>query len=358
VYNIRRFIVLAVLVALVLTLLFLPVRIPFDLVSVGVATPLEEWKLVQDANGGLLANHLQFRTGITQGVAAWQFRGGDISGMSLAIPSDSSVWVDEGDTLVRMYSAQVQEQILDLENSLEYQRAQFQNLNTGEKPPTVHQAEAQLKYAQEQLDFAEKQYILKAPLYKEGLIALLEFQECENLLQLAKTAVQTAKKQLEVVATGEKPELLGVTTTEIGNLERRLDFLKKRNASYIVRAPFSGRTTPVAPYSGDLLILQNFDLYLVNIPVKTRDLRWIGDSTRIEIVDPATGDKINAQLLEKGSKSEVLDNQAVNFLLAAVRLPRDKKLNLGPGTQCIVHCDELSPLDYLKRILNSPVSTQ
>jgi hypothetical protein len=354
----RRVVVLVVLIALLLSVLYFPIKIPYDLVSVGVVSPLEEWKLVQDANGGLLANRLHYRTGITSDVAVWQFNSGDISGMDVAIPTDSAVWVSQGDTIIRMYSAQVQEQILDLENSLKYQRAQLQNLNTGEKPPTVQQAESELKYAQEQLDLAEKQYTLKLPLFQEGLLSKLEFQTTENAVSLAKTAVKTAEKQLDVVATGEKPEIVQVTQTEINNLQRRLDFLRQRNASYMVVAPFNGISSPVIPASGDLLVLQNIDIYLVHIPIKTRDLKLIGHEAKIFVTDPSSGHMYPAQLLEKGTKSEVIGSNLVNFLQVSVQIPKGQTLNIGPGAHCLVHCDDLSPIEYLKRIMNTPISSE
>lgn len=92
-----------VLLGVVLAALFLPVKIPYELVSTGYVTPLEEWRLTQSTGGSLVATRRHFRTGMMAKVAAWQFQDGYLSGMELAIRVDTFDFVHRGDTVLRFF---------------------------------------------------------------------------------------------------------------------------------------------------------------------------------------------------------------------------------------------------------------
>lgn len=348
----RRGVALVVLVAVMVAGLFLPVKIPYELVSVGSVTPVEEWRLMQDAGGSLMATRKNFRTGMVSNISVWQFQEGDISGMELAIRADTLAFVSRGDTILRFFSTQILEQIAALEQELQIRTAERSVLVTGEKIPTVEEAQARLNFAREQLVLAEKQYAMDEPLYRDGVIAKIEYERSKNAYELARIAVETAEKTLQVVTTGAKPELVSVNKAQIEALTRNLRLLRQRYANYIVTAPFDAVVSPVGD-TGEVIVLQNIDRYLIHIPVRTTEVRYIKPSSKVRVEDLAGGETFEAEIMEVSKRAQVIVTQQVNFVLATVKPPDGKLLNQGLTAQCTVQCDALTPIEYLKRLLGS-----
>jgi hypothetical protein len=345
---------MAVLLGLVVAGLFLPVKIPYELVSTGNVTPLEEWRLTQNTGGGLLAVRRHFHTGMMSKVAAWQFQGGYLSGMELAVRVDTVSFIHQGDTVLRFFSSQILEEMGMLEQELHVRLAEREMLRTGEKPEMVEEAESRLRFALEQLALAEKQFAINEPLYRDGVIARVTYDSSKNALELARIAVRTAEKTLAVVSTGAKAETVGVNQAQIESLQSRLQLLRQRHANYIVTAPFDALVTPVQ-LPEEVMILQNVERYLVQIPVRLADLRYIGPSSSFRITDQASGRTYPAEMLEIGKSTQVIGGQQVNFVLAAVRPEPGLPINPGLSAQCIVNCDLLTPYEYLTRLLGASI---
>lgn len=346
-----RGLTLIALVLLVLAALYLPISIPYDLVSIGSVMPAEEWRLIQDAGGSLSSSHQDNRSGIVSDLSNWQFERGDLSGMEVTLSPADSGRVGLGDTIVRMYSAVIQKQIIDLENSLNVKKSEQRVLVTGEKPPIVQEAESKLVFAREALVLREKEYNMAKPLLAENLISRLEFNRIENALDLAKIDIITAEKALDVANTGLKDESVDFNRSELLALERELDFLRRRNAGYVIRAPFTGVCAPIRT-PGEVLILQNVETCIVTIPIKSEEMAYLSDSARVEVIDPITQRHYFGKVLRILPQTQVLDSKSVGFLTAVISPSNThERISLGLSAKCIVHCGRLDQRKYLQRIL-------
>jgi hypothetical protein len=342
-----RGITLIILVLLVAAALFAPVSIPYELVSIGSVTPAEEWRLVQDAGGSLSSSLQNFKTGVVEQLNSWQFERGDLSGMEVTNFGS----LEEGDTIIRMYSAVIQQQIIDLNNQLNIKRSEQQVLVTGEKPPIVQEAEEKLHYAREALVLREKEYATAKQLFDEALLAKLELVRIQNTLDLARIAVTTAEKTLLVANTGTKPETVGLNNSELIALQKQLDFLRRRNAGYVIRAPFSGVVTPIRE-PGEVLILQRVDECIVTIPVKVEEMPFINDSARITVFDPMTLRSFSARVLSRSMQTQILGGKSVGFITAVIKPSAvNAPITLGTAAKCTIDCGQLNPRQYLARIL-------
>jgi hypothetical protein len=347
-----RLIAFVVLLILLTSALYVPVGIPYRLFSIAQVSPLEEWRLSQDATNGLAATHQDYQTGRIRRINSWQFQRGDISAMELTIPGDSSVQIALGDTIVRMFSALVQQEILDIENELKALQSETKVLTTGEKIETIQQAKARLEQAKTQLQIRQKEFDINKDLFEKNVIARLEYIRSENALDQAKAAVITAEKELLVVETGVKVESVDFNRTQITNLQRKLAFLRERRAGYVIRAPFSGTTAPIREV-GEVLILQNLNTYVLQIPVKVEEMRYINSKVKIAVTDPFTGKIFLAKYLGKAAQTQVIDSRSVGFITALIEMETAReKLTLGIASRCEITCDELNPRQFLARLLN------
>lgn len=345
-----RILTLIILITFLLIALFYPFKISYNLESIGTIYPIEEWKITQDGSGNLIGSHRYNLTGITSKINSWQFKAGDLSGMEVVIKPDSLVHVHQGDTLIRMYSTIVLEQILDYTTQINVLKSQTNELNTGEKQQIIKEAQAKLDFAKEQFVIKEKEYKIAKELFDGGAIASLEFSQKENAFMLAKIEIERATKDLQIVETGQKIETIHVNQTQIDAIQKKLDYLRKVNTGYVITAPFEGDIMPT-DLPEDVLVLKKVKECLVEIPVKINDLKYIKDQSVIEILDARDNLKYTAQMIRKGTTSKIVDSKSVAFLLAKINVPNQQPITLGLGAKCYIKCDELSQIDYLKRAL-------
>ncbi|MCC7467063.1 MAG: hypothetical protein IT261_12375, partial [Saprospiraceae bacterium] len=222
------------ILAVLLAALYVPIELPYASESIGRVLPAQEWRLVQDQTGRLTSVIRDHKSGTAQQIDAFQFEQGDFSGIKIDIPEGS--FVRAGDTVVRMYSIRQREEIQEIEAQLTLYGAQLQSDITGDKPPIVEEAENKLHFAEQDLKLKEDFYHLKKKLKEEGLIAATEFQIAENEWNLAKIQVQIARKYLENVNTGLKLETVGITQAQLQGLKNRLQILRQKGLSFVIRA--------------------------------------------------------------------------------------------------------------------------
>ncbi|MBC7774558.1 MAG: hypothetical protein H7246_03900 [Phycisphaerae bacterium] len=330
--------------------LYVPMQVPYAAQSIGRVLPAQEWRLVQDQTGRLTSVVRDHKQGIAQQIDAFQFEQGDFSGIKIEIPAGA--FVAMGDTVVRMYSIRQREEIQQIEGELSLFTAQLQSDKTGDKPPIVQEAENKLHFAQQDLVLKENFYHLKKKLKDDGLIATTEFQTAENDWNLAKIQVEIAKKTLETVGTGLKTESVGITEAQLKGLRNRLNILKQKGLAFVIRAPFSGWVVASA-LPEELLTFQRADEYVVQIPVRVEQLRYLKPDVIIQVTDVQTGHVFTGRYGALGSKVEVLDNRQVSTLTAFV-LPDSTgaRLSTGVSAMCRIDFGQVTQREFLRRILN------
>jgi hypothetical protein len=338
------------IIGILLASLWIPVEIPFLADSVGRVYPAQEWQLLQDQTGRITSVIRDYRVGATSRIDAFQFEQGDISGVQFDLPPDRFVHV--GDTVVRMYSIRQNEEIQNIEAQLALYNAQLQADLTGDKPPVVQEAENRLHFAEQDLIQKERIFLIKNPLWEQQLIAFTEYQEAESAYNLAKIQVGIAQQYLESVRTGLKTESVGITQAQLRGLRDRLDILRRKGLSFVLRAPFSGWVVPVIAPPEEQLILQQAGEYVVHIPVKVEHLPYLNNETVITVTDQQTLRNYPARMLQTGMKIEVLDNRQVSTITAIVATDSlNTRLGTGVSVICQIDFGKINQREYLRRIM-------
>jgi hypothetical protein len=340
------------LTVFVLCGLYIPLRIPYKLESVGSLLPAAEWKLVQDGAGNLLATQQDYLHGNVKNLASWQFDRGDLAGMDLVAQPDSFGFVQRHDTLIRMYSTAARQRMLELETQIQQIEAQYMELATGSKVPVVEAAQTRLQAAETAFTLREREWQVAERLLPEGLISVLEHTAKQNAYELAKIEIGQARKQLEVVNTGEKVQTLDANNARTAALQKQLAQLRQQYLGFVVKCPFDGVLVPVQ-MPGEVLVVQQIAPCVLRIPVRTSEMRHLGDSPRIIVTDPITAREYLATLWAKQPKTEVINGQSVSFLIATVAVPKPpERLTLGLGASCSITCDTLNQREYITRLLH------
>lgn len=349
-HDLKRILGGLIILAVFVAALYIPMQIPYTAESIGRVLPAQEWRLVQDQTGRLTSVVRDHKLGAAQQIDAFQFEQGDFSGIKIDVPAGA--FVTAGDTVVRMYSIRQREEIQSIEAQLSLYGAQLRSDKTGDKPPIVQEAENKLHFAEQDLTLKENFYHLKKKLKDEGLIAATEYQTAENDWNLAKIQIEIARKYLENVGTGIKTEGVGITEAQLRGLQNRLQILKQKGLAFVIRAPFSGWVVASA-LPEELLTLQRADEYVVQIPVRVEQLRFLRPGIQIQVTDVQTGHLFNGHYGSLGSKVEVLDNRQVSMLSAYI-LPDSigTRLSTGVSTVCKIDFGMVSQREFLLRVLN------
>lgn len=306
--------------------------------------------LVQDQTGRLTSVVRDHKTGAAQQIDAYQFEQGDFSGMHIDLPAGA--FVQAGDTIVRMYSTRQSQEIQSIEAELNLYAAQLSAEKTGDKAPIVQEAENKLHFSEQDLTLKTTFYETKKRLKEEGLIAVTEFQAAENDYQLAKIQVEIARKTLETVGTGLKNESVNITEAQLRGLRDRLNLLRQKGLSFVLRAPFSGYVVP-SLLPEELLILQRSDEYIVHIPIKAEQMPYLSPTSVIKVMDIKTHRIFNAKYMSTLPKVEILDNRQVAIIAASV-MPDSTGIRLSTGisTRCSIDFGKINQREYVGRILN------
>lgn len=348
--DVKRLLGGLLILGILLASLWIPMEIPFVAESVGRVYPAREWQLLQDQTGRITSVVRDYRLGATSQIDAYQFEQGDISSIQFALPPGR--FVHAGDTVVRMYSIRQKEEIQDIEAQLALYGAQLRADVTGDKPPVVQEAENRLHFAEQDLLQKEKIFQIKKPLWEQQLIAYTEYQEAESAYNLAKIQIGIAQQYLETVRTGLKLESVGVTQAQLRGLQNRLEILRSKGLSFVLRAPFNGWVVPVIAPPEEQLILQQAGEYVVQIPVKVEHLPYLNDGTVFNVTDMQTQRTYQARLYQTGTKIEVLDNRQVSNITVIVEPDSlNTRLSTGVSALCRIDFGKVNQREYLRRIL-------
>ena len=345
----ERLISLAVITGIVLFALFFPFKIPYEIVSIGSVYPSKEWRLVQDGGGSVMSTLQDYEQGVIDNVASFQFNGGDFSTMKLA---HTEGWVQEGDTILRMYSSLINEQIDQLSNDIAIKNATLHAYGAGEKNPIVQESANKVRFSKEELALKERYFNMQKQLYKDSVISKREFLEAENSYALAKISVEVANKALETVGTGQKGENLEIVKNEIMALEERRNFLISKKAASAIVSPFTGQIRPNI-LVGQILTLQDVNKVIIHVPVKVESLPYLSMNNTVSIEDVQNLKKFVGKIQKIDNKVDVLDGRRVVFVQAIVEpLKTGERLSIGMSANCKIYCDTVQQLEYLKRLLN------
>ncbi len=352
----RRFLGFGLMVLVLIVILYLPIKVPYDLISVGRILPMREWKLTIDANGALSAQELDNLKGVVNNVGNWQFKGGDLSGLKLWDQVFTDSVLNAGDTLLVMRSIQVQEELINLQTNKRVKEGELQEMLTGEKIEILQESDAKITEANSQLEIAQQQYDIQSKLYKDGVIPIADFQMSEFRLKNAQNVLKTAKASLSVVNTGSKLETIERKRREIRALQDQIKIVERKFEGLVVKSPFDGRLAPAVAI-GELLIVQSKEEYLIQIPIRIEDMADLPIKAAVEVTDIASGKIYNARIYQKLANTAVLDGKAVGFLLAIMKSDESEQVHLGLNASCTIHLAQLNLREYLKRILKFRVNS-
>jgi hypothetical protein len=341
--------VVAATVAICIIVLMLPLKVPYTVKTFGRLQPIQRWMVTSGANGQLLTSLINYKTGLADGYRASQFaREGTIK-FSFHPRILAGDYVRAGDTVATIYSSGTEERVADLQGQLKVMRATLTADVTGEKESIIRQYEAVVAHAEEKAANQRRITERLQTLYQRQLATQQEFEIAESESRVLDADVDIAKAQLKAARTGVKPESTELIEAKLATLGDDLSAVHERQESFCLFSPISGRISRT--YSADtLLVVSDTTAYVVLIPITISDVSYVVPGQLVRITVGRKDDQVDGRLLLLDTQTHQLKGRQIQIGTALIE-QTSMDLPLGMISPCVVQCGSVTPLEYVKRVI-------
>lgn len=338
--------------AVLLVVLFaLPLELPYSIKAPCKILPRQEWLLVRNPDGSLVATHYDNLLGVPKTYSLFQAERGDdmqfVMHENIA-PGDT---VCAQDTLGFIRSNETERQLKKLTGELQLAVAEQKIYETGAKSAVIREAENKLERARLRAEAERRILARKKELYERNLISRQEFEDAEIVTGLAEKEIEIASDQLMAAKSGSKEELIALARSRIAVLQEEIATLRKRLASFIITAPMRG--VLFRTFSRDtLLSLGQMQPCVAVLPVRVEQQHLVARDQQVEVRVPGSRDAVPGRIWHIGNAVEVVQGGQVIYLIAELNQPA---IDVLPGmmAEAKIFCQAVRPVTFLARFLAS-----
>ncbi len=334
--------IIGIFLGLILILFMNNVWVWDDINSLGEILPGKEFHLIRSQDDKIVMILKNNLNGTVERYSIISVERGDAIKMSLDNSIKVGGFVNPGDTICKLISAETMYQIVRLEGLISTEIATLNFYKTGEKTAIIEEAKGRLELAQQQLEYQGKVLERMKILYEKNLISPQEYETAENLFKLYQANVSIARAQLDVLETGAKPEQIKLIETKIESLRNELNALKQKAQSYIITSPISGVIFKFS--SGDtILSMADTSIFCCFIPVNVAERAKIRNGQTVEV---KSSEIIQAKIDAVESSVRVINFKQMVLVRAIIE---NKNENLIPHlvVKCRIKVKKVKLLDYV-----------
>ena len=342
---------LLLLAAVLLTVMFLPVKIGYSIKTPGKLLPAREWIVSRGTDGRLISAVIDHRRGVNENYSVSQFERGDAVQFRLRPEVAAGASIAKGDTLGSIYSNDFERQFIELEGALAEANATLGLLTSGEKRSVVDEAEKSLEFARKEAEEQDRVFQRVKGLYDRNLISKEEFEITSGDKELSGIKVMIAEAQLQKVQSGAKVEEVDLIKARILALQQEIETLSKRMAQFTLISPVSGIAQQV--YSGDtVLVVQDTTELLLKMPVAWLQRRYVAADQKVRLNAPDIDGEPDGKMLSLDKAVHSISGRPVVMATAIIQKYHPEFV---PGLilSCSITCEPILPREYLLRIVSA-----
>ncbi len=356
-YRYRKYLALLIVLSIIGIILFFPLKVQFNFRSNSWINPVKKWSLRSDLEGNFYSELQNFSTGAIEKSTSYRFDRSDIATLKLSDGMANNAGVGAGDTVGWLYSRLVEERISQLENLLEVQKKLLESNVAGEKSEIIENLRQKKLLAEQQYDYARKNYLRSEALFRDSVITAFEFDIDETAFQTAKTNVDIAKSDYEIAVTGVKPEEIKLIEQQILAYENELEFLNETRKTYLLTSPINGKLVfnHHLPEQMEYVAVSDTSGYMLYVPVKIQYRLYLRKNMEIEVIIPGSSERLQARITDISDK---VDNILTNMVAYQVVFVKAEILNNSPlivpglSVQSIFKGEKITLREYIARTIN------
>ncbi|MFC1485666.1 HlyD family secretion protein [Candidatus Latescibacterota bacterium] len=260
--------------------------------------------------------------------------------------------IDEGDTVCRIYSSEIERELVNLRGELDIRKAALKLVETGEKESVIEEARHFVASAHEQLNEQENITVRQKALFEAGFVPYQDYELAASQLELFRIEVEKAEAQLATVMTGVKREERDYIIAAIAGLEHDIDALAEKRGHLTITAPFSGKVFDQYADSSATVTIGDMSRLCVMLLVELKHIQYIRRNQTVEIRVDGIDETLRGTLTSVGTVSRmVLDNQ-VTVAIAVLDSP-GRELPAGAIADCRIHVEPVTVREYLRRTITT-----
>lgn len=160
--------------------------------------------------------------------------------------------VKEGQLLVRMEDDVVRLQMEQARAGWEAAQAQYRKADTGVRPEELASAKASLAQAEADLQVARNNLERSRKLFEAGTLPRAKYEDARNQVNSGETQVANARRQVDLMEQGARPEDIAMARAQADASHRQLDLARLQLDNANVTAPMAGTVVKVHANRGQM----------------------------------------------------------------------------------------------------------
>lgn len=352
-YRYSKHIALILVLGAIVSLFFMPIKVPFSFRTTALVHPLKKWSLRTDQDGNFFGELKNFQTGAIEQSTSYRFERGDIATLRVNGNVTNNSKVHQGDTLGYLYSRLVEERYQRLINQLAVEQRQLQSSLAGEKEEVVQNLQQKLVLAEQQLDLMKKNFERMQVLYSDSVITSAQFEDAESQYLSAITNVDIAKSNYQIALTGDKPENIALIRENIARYNKEIIFLEGTKQQYVLVSPINGKLilNQHLPKQVDYISIMDTSAFVIYIPIRFQYRQYLDDNMRFEFTVPGTDQPLEAEVVDISDRVELINSHQVLFVKALI-VNQSPLIMPGLSVQSRFIGEPITIREYVQRTLN------
>lgn len=166
--------------------------------------------------------------------------GSKISARVSEITVDVGSKVNQGDTIIKLDTQDLQAQVDQAQAAVNTAKANLANATSGTRPEQLAQAQATLDSASQGYEVTKKNYDRTKALVDSGAAAQQQLDSAQQQLAVAESQYKTAQANLEMLQNGATKSSIDVYQAQVNQAEAALKVAQAALSNATITAPISG----------------------------------------------------------------------------------------------------------------------
>lgn len=166
--------------------------------------------------------------------------GSKISARVSEITVDVGTKVNQGDTIIKLDTQDLQAQVEQAQAAVNTAKANLANATSGTRPEQIAQAQASLDSASQSYEVTKKNYDRTKALVDSGAAAQQQLDSAQQQLAVVESQYKTAQANLEMLQNGATKSSIDVYQAQVNQAEAVLKVSQAALSNATITAPISG----------------------------------------------------------------------------------------------------------------------
>ena len=347
--RITKKIILLLFFLSIIIVFIIPFKIPYTFKSTARIYPSQEWVLMTGQDDSFISVIYDNKTNVINNLTNYKFERGDIAELNINPQLISGQQINKGDTIAFIHSFDIENELTELRSEIEVEKASLNVLKSGEKVSIINEAEKKYDYAIQQLKLDEKTFLRQQTLFQDSVISAAEFDQVENVYQLAKINLNILENELLSLKSGDKPSEINLINEKINSIKINIEILENQKDQYFIISPRSGIIN-FSPALGQYFSISDNNEYILKIAIQLKNRKHLDSLSSINF-EIAGDNAINsASLLQINDKVESIGSHQIFFIKAIA--DNNDNISRGMAVQCKIACDDVSLFEYCMRTMD------